>query len=215
MGAPMGNFTAEKSVDFVDRVIPNSRESIVQRVEEGCTTFLENGSFWQRARQLAATEANYQPPDGSVRLAKAAFAGAWLARKRERTANRIKLLFDSFLQPALAGFRSTRAGTRQLLYRADPFQIDIQVEAKPDSNSIIVTGQLLDLNHPEYIAQDIRVLLSNMRGQSIHTITNGFGEFREEIENTGDLQMTFAQPGGDPIVISLQEVLGPQPEGEM
>jgi hypothetical protein len=99
-----------------------------------------------------------------------------------------------------------------MLYRADPFQIDVQVEAKPGSSRIVVTGQLLDLSNPEIIARDIRILLSNMRGQVVHTLANQFGEFSGEIDNSGDLQMTFASPGGMPIVISLREALGRLPE---
>jgi hypothetical protein len=100
-----------------------------------------------------------------------------------------------------------------MLYRADPYQIDVQVEAKPGSNRIVITGQLLDLSNPEIIARDTRILLSNMRGQVVHTVANQFGEFNGEVDNSGDLQMTFARPGGQPIVISLREALGRLPGG--
>jgi hypothetical protein len=70
----------------------------------------------------------------------------------------------------------------------------------------------LDLSNPEIVAQDTRILLSNMRGQVVHTVANQFGEFSGEIDNSGDLQMTFASPGGRPIVISLREALGNLPE---
>ncbi len=42
-----------------------------------------------------------------------------------------ELLFDSFLQPVLEGVRSSSIGTRQMLYRADPFQIDLLIEPRP------------------------------------------------------------------------------------
>jgi hypothetical protein len=46
----------------------------------------------------------------------------------------------------------------------------------------------------------------------VHTVANQFGEFSGEIDNSGDLQMTFASPGGTPIVLSLREALGHLPE---
>ncbi len=95
-----------------------------------------------------------------------------------------------------------------MLYRADPFQIDVQVEAKPEGNRIVVTGQLLNLSSPAIIGEGARIVLSNMRGHVVHAITNQFGEFSGEIENSGDLQMTFASPGTQPIVISLRDALG-------
>jgi hypothetical protein len=183
-----------------------------KHLKQGCKRCSETVSLWQRVRQSAAAEGNYQPPEDTVRLAKAAFAGAGLTGQRKGAGSRVKVLFDSFLQPVFEGARSAGTGTRQMLYRADPFQIDVQVEAKPGGSRIVVTGQLLDLSNPEIIARDTRILLSNMRGQVVHTVPNQFGEFSGEIDNSGDLQMTFAGPGGRPIVISLREALGHLPE---
>jgi len=131
-----------------------------------------------------------------------------LADQRKGAGSRIKVLFDSFLQPVFEGARSAGAGTRQMLYRADPFQIDVQVEAKPGGNRIVVTGQLLDMTDPGVVGRDARIVLSNMRGHVVHAITNQFGEFSGEIENSGDLQMTFSSGDGLPIVISLRDALG-------
>jgi hypothetical protein len=101
-----------------------------------------------------------------------------------------------------------------MLYRADPFQIDVQVEPKPGVNRIVVTGQLLDLSDPGVTGRDVRITLSNMRGHVVHAVTSQFGEFSGEIENSGDLQMTFATPGTQPIVISLRDALGTLREDE-
>jgi hypothetical protein len=48
----------------------------------------------------------------------------------------------------------------------------------------------------------------------VHAATNQFGEFSAEIENSGDLQMTFASSGSQPIVISLRDALGTLPGEE-
>ena len=209
----MEHFTTEKWIDFVNQVVTTrEKELMEEHLEQGCKRCMKTISVWQRVRQLAAAEANYQPPEGVVRIAKAAFQGAGFAAQGKGAGSRVKVLFDSFLQPIFEGARSAGASTRQMLYRADPFQIDVQVEAKPGGGRIVVTGQLLDLSNPQIIARDTRVLLSNMRGQVVHTVANQFGEFSAEIDNSGDLQMTFASPGGKPIVISLREALGNLPE---
>ena len=44
-----------------------------------------------------------------------------------------------------------------------------------------------------------------------HTITNQFGEFRGELENTGDLELSFPGQGEKSIVISLRNALGNLP----
>ena len=53
-----------------------------------------------------------------------------------------------------------------------------------------------------------------MHGDGVlHVVANQFGEFSGEVKNSGDLQLTFATPSGEPIAqISLREALGRMPE---
>jgi hypothetical protein len=212
MGGEMKHFTTEKWIDFVNQVVSANENHLMEKhLKQGCKRCLETVSLWQRIRQSAVAEEKYQPPEEIVRLAKAAFAGARLTAPRKGKESRIKVLFDSLLQPVFAGARSAGTGTRQMLYRADPFQIDVQIEAKSSGNRLVVTGQVMDLSNPAIVGRDVRVALSNMRGNVTHAVTNQFGEFSTEVENTGDLQITFDSPGEKPIVISLRDALGKVP----
>lgn len=98
--------------------------------------------------------------------------------------------------------------SRQMLYRADPFQVDLQIEAQTGVKTIVITGQLLDLRHPEVTGRNVRIMLSNLRGRVVQATTSQFGEFREEIENSGDLELVFDGADGKPILISLRDILG-------
>jgi hypothetical protein len=205
----MKHFSTEEWVDFVNHVIAsNQRVAMQKHLATGCKRCTETVSLWQKVSKSAAAEASYQPPANTVRLAKAAFATAGMARAQEGSRGLVEVLFDSFLQPAAAGARSVVIGTRQMLYRADPYQIDIQIEPKPGSNRLVITGQLLDLSHPGVIGRDIQVTLSNRRGNTVLAATNQFGEFSGEIENSGDLELSIPGDGDQPIVISLRNALG-------
>ncbi|HXA82465.1 MAG TPA: hypothetical protein VNY56_05130 [Methylomirabilota bacterium] len=209
----MEHFNVEKWIDFVNQAVTtNERVRMDKHLELGCQSCQATVSLWQRVRASAALEGNYQPPESAVRIAKAAFSGMALAQQKKGSAAAVKLLFDSFLQPILEGVRSAGTGTRQMLYRADPYQIDVQLELKPSGNRIVVTGQLLNLSNPKIIAAGTRILVSNMQGDVLHVVANQFGEFSGEVKNSGDLQLTFATPSGEPIVISLREALGRMPE---
>jgi hypothetical protein len=209
----MEHFNVEKWIDFVNQAVTSSEKQLMDKhLKLGCESCQQTVSLWQRVRTSAAMEENYQPPESAVRIAKAAFAGVGLASQKKGAANKAKVLFDSFLQPIFEGVRSAGAGTRQMLYRADPYQIDVQLEMKPSANRIVVTGQLLNLSNPKVIASGTRILVSNMQGDVVHTVANQFGEFIGEVKNSGDLQLTFATPSGEPIVISLREALGRLPE---
>ena len=204
----MKHFTTVEWIDLVNQVLaPNTKLEMEEHLADckQCTTeFLR----WQRIRQLSAGEASYQPPEQTVRIVKAAFAGSQFAEQRKGARGVLAVLFDSFLQPALAGVRSGGSGTRRILYGADPYQIDLQIEAQNEGKNLLVTGQLMDFRQPEMVGSEVPVLFSNLRGGTIQGRTNQFGEFRAEMENSGDLELVFHGDKDEPIVISLRDALG-------
>jgi hypothetical protein len=94
-----------------------------------------------------------------------------------------------------------------MLYRADPYQIDLQIEFEPESDRLVVTGQLVDLSHPELVGRDVPVILSDGREFIVNTVTNQFGEFRCEVKNSGDLELSFLGRSEKPIIILLPGVM--------
>jgi hypothetical protein len=203
----MKHYTTEQWIDFVNGVATLTDRSEMQKhLDQGCKRCSSTLSQWEKVRRAAAAEASYQPPVEAVRIAKAMFAGSEWARK-EGASRGIEILFDSFLKPALEGIRSAGGGARRMLYRADPFRVDLQIEAQLGSKSIVITGQLLDLRDPESVGSEVPVVVSNMRGQVVQATTNRFGEFREEIENSGHLELVFRRSNDNPITISLRDVL--------
>jgi hypothetical protein len=155
-----------------------------------------------------AVDASYQPPAETVRMGNEAFAVTGLGARPQETGGLIELLFDSFFHAPLAGIRSPGMIIRQMLYRAEPYQIDIQLEAQPECNRLIVTGQLLDVSDPEIVGRDVQVTLSDGRENVVRTMTNEFGEFRGDVENSGDLELSFPGLNGKLIVILLRRALG-------
>jgi hypothetical protein len=180
----------------------------------GCKRCKETVSLWQKVSITAAAEANYQPPADTVRLAKATYLTTRSNTPQKESRSLVEVLFDSFLQPAVAGARSIVIGTRQMLYRADPYQIDIQIEPKPGTNRLVITGQLLDLSNPGVIGRDIQITISNHSGNTVVVATNQFGEFSGELENTDDLELTIPGEADKPVVISLRNALGKLPGGK-
>jgi hypothetical protein len=208
-GGTMKHFTTEEWIDFVNEAVsPRELKEMEKHLNEGCKRCQETVSMWQRVQKSAVAEKNYQPPAETLRVVKAAFVASGLTGQRKESRSRISVLFDSFLQPVVEGARSAATDSRQMLYRADPFQIDLQIEAKPGSNHLMVTGQLLDLSNPGIAGKDVNVTLSNLRGHVVHAVSNQHGEFTCDIKNSGDLQITFVGSRGEPIVISVRDALG-------
>jgi len=205
----MKHFTTEEWVDFANGLVGVSqRKKMDQHLEEGCSRCKKTLSLWQRVRQTAKSAAESQPPEHAVRIAKAEFAAA----RPARLPGLVEVLFDSFLQPLFQGARSSGSGTRQMLYRAEPYQVDLQIEAKPGANTLVVTGQLLDLRNPDAPGRDVPLIISNLRGHVVQTVTNEFGEFREEIMSSSDLELKLPGENEKAVIISLRDALGRPPD---
>jgi hypothetical protein len=183
----MKHFTTEEWIDFMNQVTPNERRAAMQQhLLSGCQQCASELHLWEKVRGVAVKERSLQPPDEILRLVKAAFTSAAPASPQSAD-SLIEVLFDSFLQPALAGARTAANGSRQMLYRAGSYQIDIQVELKPGSNLVVIAGQIMDVSNADSVSQGVPVTLSNLHGHVVYTSTNQFGEFRAEIQNSGDL----------------------------
>jgi hypothetical protein len=195
--------------DFENRAAAGGRPNVMHK-HDGARrkNYARTAALWRKVADAAVVEASYQPAAEKVRFVKAAFELAGPAARRQERSGVIQMVYDSFSQPVLAGIRSAPRPIRQLLYRAEPYQIDLQLELQPESNRLAVTGQLLDISRPELVGRDVQVMLSDGREFIVNTMTNEFGEFRAEVENSGDLELSLLGPGGKPIVVLLRGALG-------
>jgi phage FluMu protein Com len=209
----MKHFTTEEWIDFANEAVARSkRQEMSRHLEEGCPRCKKTVSLWQKVRQTAKSAAQCQPPENAVRIVKAGFSGLRIEGKPAPARGLVEVLFDSFLQPIVEGTRSSGSEMRQMLYRAEPYQVDLQIEAKPGANKLVVTGQLLDLRNPDAPGRDVPVIISNLCGHVVQTVTNEFGEFREEIQSSSDLELTFPGENEEAVIISLRDALGRMPD---
>jgi hypothetical protein len=206
-GTGMKHFSAVRRSDFVNHAAAGCRQKVMQKHLRARRHYAQTAALWRKIADAAVVEASYQPAAEKVRFVKAAFALASSVARRRETGGLVQVLYDSFSQPVLAGIRSAPRPIRQLLYRADPYQIDLQIELRPEGNRLVVTGQLLDISRPELVGRDVQVMLSDGREYIVNTVTNQFGEFHAEVENSGDLELSLLSPGGKPIVVLLRGAL--------
>ena len=174
---------------------------------QGCEAGNQALSEWRWVHHAANAERDYHPPSEALRIANIAFASSNLAFGGREACTLAEVLFDSSLQPVVAGARSTCNGARQVLYRADRYQIDMQIEMGSDGHTLVVTGQVVDLKQPEFSGREVLVVISNLRGQVEITKTDRFGEFRREIPDSGDLELFFPGLTDKLLMMSLRDPL--------
>jgi hypothetical protein len=208
----MKHFTTEQWIDFLNEAVSTDpKQGMEKHLAQGCERCNQTVSLWRRVRKAARAERNYQPPPEALRIVQMTFASLNPTLERKETCTLAEVLFDSFLQPVFEGARTSGSAARQMLYRADPYQIDVQIETASDGNTLVITGQLLDLSQPGVTGCDVLVVISNLRGQVVRAMTNQFGEFRKEIPDSGDLELAFPGLADKPVIISLRDPLGRVP----
>jgi len=120
---------------------------------------------------VAAAEPANTPPRDVVRLAKAIYTPPPSERLLAR------LIFDSFLAPLPAGVRTQDRQTRQAVYEAGSYCVDVRVEHQPRRGTTTLVGQLADRDHPNANATDVSVLLKTRQKTIASAPCDRFGEF--------------------------------------
>jgi hypothetical protein len=200
----MSHFAEQDWIEFTrDKVTPERGEAMQQHLDAGCEPCWKALELWRHALEIAGREADYQPPESAVRSAKGAFALYKPAGAGSRVRDIAQLILDTFQQPVLAGVRSTNLATRQLLYKAGPFQIDVRLEQLPGSSRLSLVGQVMDATESRKGLHELPVVLRSGEQKKARTKTNQFGEFQLEFDPAEELHLSFELSREMEVIIPL------------
>src|ERR1700747_431862 len=189
----MRHFSSEEWAVFVREVLEKKQKLMMQgHLDKGCATCSKALAGWERIRDMAVREREYQPAESAVRRVKGLLAIHGKSRRNSVAA----LLFDNLITPALVGVRSAAGAARQILYGFDNYRIDLRLEPNADSDAICLVGQIVGSGKPP--ASMGRTAVALLRGRKIisTSLTNEFGEFHLECEPAGSLRLQFVLPEG-------------------
>lgn len=153
-----------------------------QHVADGCTRCSRFLHLFRNVASVAKREASYEPPEAALQTAKSLFALHGPKTLTSQMEEKPRLLFDSLLQPLPVGVRTSERSTRQLLYQAGNFLLDMYLEVKPDSNRVLLMGQVLRYGDPPSEAKNVPVVLVKGDKSVANATTDKFGEFQLEFE---------------------------------
>lgn len=198
----MAHFTLAQWADFARNTLKGKSKAEMQaHLNTGCVPCGNILRLWNRVREVGAREHAYEPSTGTLRIVKSLIPSATKRRRQPI----LELLFDSKLTPALAGIRSTTSTSRQLLYAAGAYSIDLKIEPQLDSERVSVMGQVLNSADPTQMIPTIPVTLVRNNKAISSTETGDFGEFELECKLTANLQLRLRLPEGLRIEIPLVE----------
>jgi hypothetical protein len=200
----MKHFPEQDWIDHARQVNGSEQRAAMQKhLDEGCFECGKTLELWRRIVTLTQNQYLIEPPDWAVRTVQASFSLRKLVPFPAGTLELASLLFDSALQPmAAAGVRGS-AAFPQLLYKSGSVCIDMRVQPKPGSDSIILMGQLLDSSKPGHGIGGIPVSLLCEGDTVSRNQTNDLGEFDFGIDVLNHMQLVFGLEKSRTIVVPV------------
>ena len=171
----------ERLIDYFDNQLDQGQAARVStHLAAGCKPCAETRDWYERVRQVAASDESIEPPSWVFKRAVRIFENQ---PSRPRLVERIgqaiaSLVFDSLARPAVAGVRSTETTNRQLLYRAGDYSIDLQV-APAERQRADLIGQILKEGEVAFESVAGLRLEITRAGESVFsTVSDEMGEFK-------------------------------------
>jgi len=194
-------------IDFARQTKERGQTIAMQRhLDEGCSKCWKNREIWRRVVEVANKESRYGPPEPSIRVVRASFALRKVIPFPAGNLELARLVFDSAQQALAAGVRGGYASARQLLYKSGSVCIDMRMQPKPGSGSVLLIGQLLDSTRPTHGIGDVPVSLLSEGDALSHKKTNDVGEFDFGFEGLRHVQLVFGIGERRTLVVPVPDV---------
>lgn len=182
------HFSLEDWADYSrGRTSSEDRARMDRHIDEGCQSCAQTLDLWKGVLQAAGQERAFEPPENTLRCARAlfsAFPPATISSLKLRLAR-----MAGFSQPALAGVRAAGAGApgSHFLFREGSLLLDMRMQPKPASDAVSVMGQVVDSSRLNMRFDNRAVSVVRESDALARTTTNEFGEFQLEFKPTEDL----------------------------
>lgn len=202
-GSVRRHFTLGDWADFARKVAPQDEIAAMQAHLENCRKCQKEAQMMTRINEVAKRGGPIEPPDTALRSVRGVFAIHGPKRRRTARALVAELIFDSFRSPLQAGVRSLETDSRQLLFGAGDYRVDLRFEPRQDTDKVALVGQVLNASDPAQRLNSTPVALLLGRKVLAEARTNQFGEFHLECELKRQFRLCFTLPGYQQICIPL------------
>lgn len=192
----MIHFDIGEWADFARGLVKGARrEAMDAHLAAGCEKCGRWAAMLSKAARIAAVDSHYEVPEYAVHRARVIFS----LRQPERVSllARVasRLVFDSFMEPLPVGVRTGHRLSRQTLYEAGHYALDLRQERESDSARIALVGQIVDRDTPGRNLAGVPVMLTSGKTVVARAISNEFGEFHAEYDSTRRIRLQVGIEG--------------------
>jgi hypothetical protein len=117
----------------------------------------------------------------------------------------VRLIFDSFLQPARVGVRSSQSAVHRVLYESEGLMADLSLEPHTGSQRVTLVGQVLDRSRPDPQLGSVPVVLHGQTGLLGVAKTNEFGEFHFEFDAEQGVTLEIGVRGNHWVLLDVPD----------
>jgi hypothetical protein len=186
----MKHFGLAEWTDFVRGLVEKSaRPALEHHLASGCRKCRHTADLLRKLVMAARSDSQVQVPDYALRCARAIF----LLQQPEKVLilPRIpaRLLYDSFREPLPAGLRTQQRLSRQYLYQAGDYSLDVRLENERGSPRVALVGQIQNRKQPGKRLGSVPVQLLSGKQVLAQATSNSLGEFQMEYEPNKHLRL--------------------------
>ncbi len=176
--------------DYARKLAPGDKHSEMKaHLEAGCSKCDKLQQLFSKFALVCAREQTLEVPSYAERSVKALFA---LGKESRRSAFQrlwATLMYDSANDPQPVGVRGTHQISRQVLFHAGDYSVDLRFEHEKGSASMVLVGQIANQKVPEQLMSNLPVILLAGDREVSRSISNSFGEFQMEYVPESDLRL--------------------------
>lgn len=185
------HLSSEAALDLIEERLPENQKAFWHRHLELCKECTAEIGRWRELETALRRSHLKSAPEESVKRAVQVISSRPVEKSSSNRWVLASIIFDSFLQPALAGVRGTSAVSRQLVMRAEEFDIHIKVWGEPERRQML--GQLLSRRGANFVESANLHLIQH--GERLETATaDKSGEFHFRDLPEGDLSLQIDLP---------------------
>jgi hypothetical protein len=185
------HLNTEVVLDLVEGRLDHDQESFWKRHLGSCEECRQEATRWRQLGLNLKRAHLKSAPDIDVHEAMAIFPEPRNEEKRGIRSVLASIVFDSGTEPAFAGARGTLPSARQLVMRAEEFDIHVKIWGDADHREML--GQLLPRSGQDFVQSARFHLLCN--GERIEsTAVDDLGEFRFTDVPDGKLSLQIDLP---------------------
>src|SRR2546425_3638497 len=181
-GVPMNHFDISKWADFVRGLIEESVQVAMERhLASGCRKCRRTTVLLHNVEAATRSDSQVHVPEYAVRCARVFFLLQQPEKVQILPRIPTQLLYDSFREPLPAGLRTQQRLSRQALYQAGDYSLDLRLENERGTSRVALVGQIQNRKQVgKRLGGGVPVLLVSGKKILAQAVSNSLGEFQME-----------------------------------